>query len=650
MKRLLASLALIGLLSSPALADGTIDTLLGAGAIVGTESVPIFQTANPAVKATASAIGNAGTLTGDATKAASSTAVTLATVNANIGSFGSATTCTAFTTNGKGLITAASAVTCTPAIASVTGLGTGIATALAVNVGTAGSVVVNGGVLGTPASGVATNLTGTAAGLTAGNVTTNANLTGMVTSVGNAASLGSFTSANLAAALTDETGTGANVFGTAPTISSLNATTAVTLAYITGSTQCLHVSTTGAITGTGSDCGAASGISSITPGAGQVSSVTASCSQTAITTSGTISTAECVNAQSGTSYAIVDGDRGKLVTGTNAAAQAYNIAQAGAASAFQSGWFARVQNKGTLTLTITPTTSTINGAASYIIYPNQTIKITSDGTNYQVDAGASGTVAINSQTGANYAIVASDFAKLVNLSNASPQIPTLPTAATVGANWFTQVCNQGAGTQTITPATSTIGGAATYVLRAASAIAPVCVGIVSDGTNYQVVPDAGLGTLSGAVKASGGQLSQAACADLSNGATGCSTATGTSGATLPLLNGANTWSGTQTFGNVVGAVTTQAGTTYTLASTDCGTLVRFSNASAVTVTIPQGLAVGCNIALMQAAAGQVSVNGSAVTPATLQSAHSYTKTFGAGAIIGISTDASNHATLTGDGA
>ncbi|MES2731731.1 MAG: hypothetical protein V4714_08285 [Bacteroidota bacterium] len=43
--------------------------------------------------------------------------------------------------------------------------------------------------LGTPSAGVATNLTGTAAGLTAGNVTTNANLTGEVTSVGNAATV-----------------------------------------------------------------------------------------------------------------------------------------------------------------------------------------------------------------------------------------------------------------------------------------------------------------------------------------------------------------------------------------------------------------------------------------------------------------------------
>ncbi len=56
------------------------------------------------------------------------------------------------------------------ALATVTP-GTGVATALAVNIGTAGSFVVNGGALGTPSSGVGTNLTGTASGLTAGNVT-----------------------------------------------------------------------------------------------------------------------------------------------------------------------------------------------------------------------------------------------------------------------------------------------------------------------------------------------------------------------------------------------------------------------------------------------------------------------------------------------
>lgn len=46
--------------------------------------------------------------------------------------------------------------------ADLTGLGTGVAAALAVNTGTAGSHVVNGGVLGAPSSGTVTNLTGTA--------------------------------------------------------------------------------------------------------------------------------------------------------------------------------------------------------------------------------------------------------------------------------------------------------------------------------------------------------------------------------------------------------------------------------------------------------------------------------------------------------
>lgn len=49
-----------------------------------------------------------------------------------------------------------------------TALGTGVATAAGVNIGSAGALVVNGGALGTPTSGVATNLTGTAAALNIG--------------------------------------------------------------------------------------------------------------------------------------------------------------------------------------------------------------------------------------------------------------------------------------------------------------------------------------------------------------------------------------------------------------------------------------------------------------------------------------------------
>lgn len=53
----------------------------------------------------------------------------------------------------------ASQVVNSVAVGSITGLGTGVATALGINVGSAGAPVVNGGALGTPSSGVATNLT-----------------------------------------------------------------------------------------------------------------------------------------------------------------------------------------------------------------------------------------------------------------------------------------------------------------------------------------------------------------------------------------------------------------------------------------------------------------------------------------------------------
>lgn len=96
-------------------------------------------------------------LTGDITTSAGAVATTLATVNTvTPGTFGSATATPVITVNGKGLTTASAQTTITPAVGSITGLGTGVGTFLA-----------------TP------------------------------------------TSANLASALTDETGSGANVFANA---------------------------------------------------------------------------------------------------------------------------------------------------------------------------------------------------------------------------------------------------------------------------------------------------------------------------------------------------------------------------------------------------------------------------------------------------
>lgn len=149
------------------------------------------------------------TLTGDVTGSGTgSFAATLATVNSNIGTFGSATQASVVTVNAKGLVTAASNVTITPAAGSLTGLGTGVGTALAVNVGSAGAFVVNGGALGTPSSGTLTSATG---------LPISTGVSGLASGI--ATWLATPSSVNLLAAMTTKTGTGSLVFGTSPTLS-----------------------------------------------------------------------------------------------------------------------------------------------------------------------------------------------------------------------------------------------------------------------------------------------------------------------------------------------------------------------------------------------------------------------------------------------
>lgn len=109
-----------------------------------------------------------------------------------------------------------------------------------------------------------------------------------------------------------------------------------------------------------------------------------------------------------------------------------------------------------------------------------------------------------------------------------------------------------------------------------------------------------------------------------------------------------------TFGWSLGTWSTQSGTTYTLQSNDCGTGIRFTSNSAVTVTIPNSLSAGCDIKIAQFGTAKVSVNGSAVPAATLRSPHSYTGTFAQYSVIQVDVDAnpggsSADALFEGDG-
>ena len=183
------------------------------------------------VTGTATSTTNIPNLTGDISS--SNTVSTLATVNSNVGTFGNGTSIPTITVNAKGLITGVTTTAVNPANDGALTLavsGTGLSgsasftanqsgassftvTSNATNANTVSTIVARDGSGNFSAGTITASLTGTAS-----NVTTNANLTGHVTSVGNAAVLGSFTSLQLLTALTDETGTGANVFATSPTL------------------------------------------------------------------------------------------------------------------------------------------------------------------------------------------------------------------------------------------------------------------------------------------------------------------------------------------------------------------------------------------------------------------------------------------------
>jgi len=165
-------------------------------------------------------------------------------------------------------------------------------------------------------------------------------------------------------------------------------------------------------------------------GSGTVTSIATTCgvSGGTITTTGTISGNATPNAQTGTSYAILDADCGKLLTLSNGSAVAVSIAQSGTAGSFASGWFTTVKNLGAGTVTITPTTSTIDGAANFALTTNQSIDLYSNGTNYITGKGVGGAT--------------TDASLLTSGTLAAARLPAFTGDCTVAVGTSATICSQ----------------------------------------------------------------------------------------------------------------------------------------------------------------------------------------------------------------
>ncbi len=191
---------------------------------------------------------------------------------------------------------------------------------------------------------------------------------------------------------------------------------------ITDTTNASNISSgtlpTGRITGSYTGITA---VGTIATGAWQGTAVGAAYGGTGATSLGTMFTnagnvfnaTQLINAQTGTSYAMTSADGGKLVTFSNTAATAVSLSQATTAG-FTAGYSFYAQNLNVGVVTITPATSTINGAATLKLNQNQGCQIISDGTNYQISSCTS--------IGGNTVVVAQSGAPLTNTGISTSEV------------------------------------------------------------------------------------------------------------------------------------------------------------------------------------------------------------------------------------
>ncbi len=228
-----------------------------------------------------------------------------------------------------------------------------------------------------------------------------------------------------------------------------------------------------------------------------------------------------LNAQTGTSYTVVNGDLGKLVTLSNASTVNVTLPQAGSSGNFTSGWYAYFRNLNSGEVIVTPTTSTITSATTMRQPRNAAVLIISEGTNYYSQVFSQG------GTGADSAVIASRANTTITGTN----------AATIASGNTTTSTLSGTGSAII----ATSGNNATSVTGNASAAIATTGGhsISADGS---AALGGGNNTISGAaaVILGGAGMSTSAPYSVSMGLSGGAINTGSFA-----INGGNYTSGSR---------------------------------------------------------------------------------------------------------
>jgi len=463
-----------------------------------------------------------------------------------------------------------------PISTGVSGLGTGIATALAVNAGTAGAPVINGGALGTPSSGSAANLTGfptfnqnttgTAANITG---TSNATLTTL-----SALSLPSTQVSGLGTFATQSYATPPAIGGTTPAAGAFTTLSASSGSFTSSASGVTVGSPTGGAEGAGTlnmagcyvngvACGTAPAFNGITSGTNtSAAMLVGTGSSLAPTGSGTI-TASGLNS---TALGAANTWSGLQTFGTN-------ISIGGVTAAGATG-------TGNAVFATSPTLTTPNlGTPSAITLTN--------GTGLPV-AGVTGLGTFATQ---NYAT------------------PPAIGGTTPAAGTFTTLGATGSLTTNVTGSTQCLHANTSGVVSGTGSdcVAPIFSNITS-GTNTSATMTLGSGstlTFSGSGINNANEINGTALSGLASGLVLNTTATGVPsiasiGSGLGLTSG--TLSTTYTIRSV-------SGTTDTILSSDCGNAVKYTSSGAVAVALPQatGSFAACRVNILAGGSGVITV-------------------------------------------